>query len=108
MKDFDRLLRLWAKRRFAGATFESIAAEYGPPVTRAHIYHWLKTRREPEKIGLRLALGLPAYKLAPACSDCGEVHTTRRCTKKTRKPYADLTAIPTNLLRWMIEHRGEV
>jgi len=43
--------------------------------------------REPVDPVVRLKLGLPALAPAPVCVKCGEVHTTRRCTKNlTGKP----------------------
>jgi hypothetical protein len=42
---------------------------------------------EPKAARIRLALGLPALKLAPACPLCGEVHVAKRCTRvKSTRP----------------------
>ena len=39
---------------------------------------------EPKDLHIRTILDLPLLIPAPACRRCGEVHTTRRCTKNRR------------------------
>ena len=63
---------------------------------------------EPIPHKWRAAFGLPELAPAPVCK-CGEVHTTKRCTKydkpRTRR---DLFSYPTAELRVMLDNRKEM
>ena len=100
---FDNLYISLTQRRSEGETYEAIAADY-EGATRAHIWKIINKHSEPTEPHLRQAFGLPAQKLAPVCK-CGEVHTTKRCTKKTRRGKRDLFAYSVRELRWMLENR---
>jgi len=50
------------------------------------------------------ALGWPTLKPAPVCPKCGEVHVTKRCTKK-RVNHRDLYAMDEDDLRRALENR---
>ena len=51
-------------------------------------------------------LGWPTLKPAPACPKCGEVHVTKRCTKRKTR-HRDLYAMDEEDLRRAIENRYE-
>jgi len=106
MTEYDKLITSWKSRRSAGETYESIARSYPAEITRAHVYKIMKGW-EPDAVHLRQALGLPTYKPAPVCK-CGEVHTTKRCTKNTARKAADLFSLPVAELRRRLEEREEV
>lgn len=62
---------------------------------------------EPKNPELRRKLGLPVYRLAPACPDCGIVHVSDRCPKNRKAP-ASLFDMPVKVLRLQLEHREEL
>ena len=100
---YDKLIKRLQNRRRNGDSYETIALDYPPEITRAHIWHMLRGWN-PEAAHLRQALDLPAMKPAPVCH-CGQVHTTKRCTANdARKEYRDLWAMPkAELLRRLNE-----
>ena len=56
-------------------------------------------------VKFREAFNLPRTKPAPVCK-CGEVHTTKRCTKNDKpREKRDLFSYPVSELRWMLENR---
>jgi len=55
----------------------------------------------------RRRLNVPDYAPAPVCLRCGEVHVTRRCTKRSRD-YRSLWDMPPEELRRRIEERKEL
>lgn len=61
-----------------------------------------ETGKVPKK--WREHFGLPELKPAPCCPSCGDVHTTKTCTRKRRK-YRDLWAMPADELRRRLEER---
>lgn len=85
-------------------TWDAVAERYGlskPLIWRVALKHY-----EPKKPLIRHRLGLSVYLPAPACPKCGEVHTTRRCTKVERR-YRDLFDMPTSELSWRLDNRQE-
>jgi hypothetical protein len=87
-----------------GLNFRSIAQMDDfrpiPAGTICSIYH---TGRIPKKWYKRL--NIPEMKPAPACSKCGEVHVSKRCTTTRKKPtrWADMPA--KDVLRALVERR---
>ncbi len=60
-------------------SWREIARRYFPAVPPGTLCAVAKGR-EPKKIAVRLALGLPAVADAPVCPDCGQVHVAETCT----------------------------
>jgi hypothetical protein len=59
---------------------------------------------EPKEAHLRTRLGLPAMVPTPACAKCGDVHVSKRCTRRVRE-YRDLMGMPVEELRRRLEAR---
>ena len=55
------------------------------------LYRWAVEGIEPKNAIERCTLGLPALIPAPACRVCGEVHTTKRCTRRKLTDYEMLS-----------------
>jgi len=62
---------------------------------------------EPKDVHIRYILGLPALVPAPVCEKCGEVHLTKRCTRR-RKSWLRWRDLPSALLRHALENREEL
>jgi hypothetical protein len=62
---------------------------------------------EPKEAHIRYILGLPALVPAPVCERCGEVHISRRCTRRP-KPVRRWRDLPALLLRWALDNREEL
>lgn len=59
---------------------------------------------DPKSKTLCKKLNIPYYAPAPVCVTCGEVHTTKRCTKVKRQA-RDLFSLPVDELAKMIRER---
>jgi len=60
---------------------------------------------EPIPHKWRAAFGMPELAPAPVCK-CGDVHTTKRCTKNDKpRTKRDLFSYSAQELRWMLENR---
>ena len=69
-------------------TWRKVAAIVGLPVgTVWNVAHG----HDPKDIHTRAVLRLPALIPAPACRVCGEVHTTKRCTRRKLTDYEMLS-----------------
>lgn len=68
--------------RHSGKTWRSIAAEYvlpnGRPVNFATLRWIYKAQKEPRRVDLRHALGLPEYVPVAVCPRCGEPPVNKR------------------------------
>jgi hypothetical protein len=93
------LLRL---KRIKG-TWRAVSVALGA-IVPAGTLSAIANGRDPKNPVYRRVLGLPPLDgLAPACSKCGEVHISKRCTT-TRKPptkWADMP--PRDVLRALVE-----
>lgn len=81
--------------------WRAVAAEYGISAAMAQLI--AVKGHEPKDPTIRAALGLSRYALAQVCATCGEVHTTRYCTKQ-RKQVAEQKP----RVRWKRHYRALV
>ena len=112
------------------ATIQEIAAKLRDDYRELRSWNWVARENgiskgmafrialrdyEPKDSRIRHRLGLPVYRPAPACNECGEVHTIEGiCTKVTQirivrqrpRVYRDWWAVPKKELRQMLEERG--
>lgn len=74
----DEIRRL----RYRGLTWRAIASGYrlpdGRPINFASLRYIYTTQREPRRVDLRHALGLPEYVLVAVCPRCGEPPVNKR------------------------------
>jgi hypothetical protein len=71
-------------------------------ITKAMAFRIAEQNYEPKDVRIRLVLGLAAYAPAPVCPIHKIVHTGH-CPRQ--RQYKDLYDMPTELLRWKLEHR---
>lgn len=91
------------KRCYLRGGWKEVSKKYGvAPGTLCSIAKGNYLPKDPEicrKLNLRVTAP------APVCMVCGEVHTTKRCTKVKRQA-RDLFALPVKTLAKMIEERS--
>ena len=95
---------LWHLRLIEGKSLRQIAQIYG--VKHAIIQRGLKGEF-PKTATLRRKLNLPALIPAQACTKCGQVHVTKRCTAKKSMPRS-LFDWPKKALRQALDNREEI
>jgi hypothetical protein len=88
-------LKTW---RAAGAEFE---------ITGGMAYRIAVDGYEPKDPKIRVKLGLAAMVPAPVCEVCGEVHVSKRCTVRRKKP-SKLFDMSKEALRKALEEREEL
>lgn len=95
--------RLWKAYRANSnkGGWRAVAAQYN--VSAAMIYRIANSSYEPKAAWARYHLGLPALAPAPVCPKCGQVHVTKRCTR--RKPPKRWIDYSVDELRWAFENR---
>jgi hypothetical protein len=98
-----QVLRDLQRKKAIGRSLRDISKDYDG-ISHGVIQRALKGQfpKSPHK---RLALGLPTLIPAPACTKCGQVHTTKRCPngKKPAKNWRDGEAWWARLLDWLNE-----
>lgn len=96
----EELLSELRNKRASGLTYEALAAQYPPRITRAHIHALMHKGWDPNDPHIRAALNLAPMQPVLVCRSCGEAHATKRCTKRdAQRAYKDLLAWPEQELR---------
>jgi len=65
-------------------TWKDVGDEFGIPGGTAH--RIATSDYEPKRPVIRFRLGLPTLVPAPVCSQCGQLHVSKRCVLRKRKP----------------------
>jgi len=76
-------------------------------VNRYYLWHMVNDETYEPPIRIMLKLGIAAYRPAPVCLKCGQVHVTKRCTANHTK-HRSLFSWPVKDLRKALEHREEM
>lgn len=83
--------------------WRKVGSDYG--ISGAVAYRIANSDYEPRDPHIRARLGLPAYAPAPVCVKCGNVHVTKRCTRK--QPPTRWSDYPIDQLRAALDNREE-
>jgi len=81
-------------------TWRAVAEKWG--INPGMAFMIARRGYEPKTSAIRTKLGMSAMTLAPVCPKCGKLHISKKCTHKTIRKWRDL---PTDQLRYAIEHR---
>ncbi len=73
MSEFDTLIESIKTARQKGATWRDVGEQFG--ISGGLAFRITEERHEPKEPDIRKRLGLPVLLPAPACPDCGAVHT---------------------------------
>lgn len=73
MSEFDTLVEQIKTASQNGATWRDVGSMFG--ITAGLAHRIANERHEPKEPDIRRRLGLPVLLPAPACPDCGAVHT---------------------------------
>lgn len=98
---YQKLWDLRTEGPEAPLSYEALRQKMPIPerLTPAHVWQVMHKRWDPKDNEVRAAFGLDPLGLAPVCH-CGEVHSTKRCTKKEKsRRYKDLLAWPDEELK---------